>query len=191
MREDVVEKRKNWKENQKKLDVSKLKFLDEMSVNCGMTRLYGRAFSNERVNDYVPDVRFERTSIIGALGSNGIIAPMVYKGTMNGELFGGYVELFLAPVMKKGDTLILDSLSAHKVVGVLDSLIEKGVTVLFQPRYSPDFNPIEKKKKKIKAYLRKVKARTHDTLVIAIGEAIERITESDIQGWVKHCGYGQ
>jgi hypothetical protein len=26
-----------------------------------MARLYGRALSNERLNDYVPDVRFERT----------------------------------------------------------------------------------------------------------------------------------
>jgi len=50
-----------------------------------MTRLYGRAFSNERIYDYVPDVRFERTSVIGALGLNGIVAPLVYKGTLNGD----------------------------------------------------------------------------------------------------------
>jgi hypothetical protein len=119
------------------MDLPNTYWLDESGTNCGMTRLYGRAFSDERINDYVPDVRFERTSVIAVLGLNGIIAPMVYKGTMNGEFFGGYIEQFLAPIMKKGDTLILDSLSAHKVRGVLDSLIEKGITVLFQPRYSP------------------------------------------------------
>ena len=173
------------------MDLPNTYWLDESGTNCGMARLYGRGFSNERVYGYVPDVRFERTSIIGTLGLNVIIAPMIYKGTMNGEFFGGYVEQCLAPVMKKGGILILDSFSAHKVEGVLDPLIEKGVTILFQPRYSPDFNPIEHAWSKIKAYLRKAKARTYDTLFIAIGEAIDRITESDIAGWVKHCGYGQ
>jgi transposase len=173
------------------MDLPNTYWLDESGTNCGMTRLYGRAFSDERINDYVPDVRFERTSVIAVLGLNGIIAPMVYKGTMNGEFFGGYVEQCLAPLMKKGDTLILDSLSAHKVDGVLDSLIEKCVTIMFQPRYSPDLNPIELAWSKIKAYLRKVKARTYDTLFTAIGEAIDCITEYDIVGWIKHCGYGQ
>lgn len=173
------------------MDLPNTYWLDETGANCGMTRLYGRAFSDERINEYVPDVRFERTSLISIMGLNGIIAPMVYKGTMNGEFFGGYVEQCLVPVMKKGDTLILDSLSAHKVEGVLDPLIEKGITIRFQPRYSPDFNPIEHAWSKIKAYLRKVKARTYDALFIAIGEAIDSITKNDIDGWVKHCGYGQ
>lgn len=74
-------------------------------INCGMTRLYGRAFSNERVNDYVPDVRFEQTSIIGALGLNGMIAPITYKGTMNGDFFKEYIAQVLAPAMEKGSTL--------------------------------------------------------------------------------------
>jgi transposase len=172
------------------MDLPNTYWLDESGTNCGMTRLYGRAFSNERINDYVPDVRFERTSVIAVLGLNGIIAPMVYKGAMNGEFFGGYVEQILAPALKKGDTLILDSLSAHKVNGALDSLIEKGITVMFQPRYSPDFNPIELAWSKIKSYLRKVKARTYDTLFVAIGQGIDSISKNDIAGWVKHCGYG-
>jgi hypothetical protein len=81
-----------------------------------MTRLYGRAHSNERINEYVPDVRFERNSIVGAMGLNGIVAPLAYKGALNGEFFGLYVKESLAPAMRKGDTLILDNLSAHKVI---------------------------------------------------------------------------
>jgi transposase len=125
-----------------------------------MTRLYGRAFKNERINDYVPDVRFERTSVMGALGTKGMIAPLAYKGTLNGEFFGVYVKEVLAPAMQKGDTLILDNLSPHKVKGVLKPLIDKGVNVIFLPVYSPDFSPIELAWSKIKAFLRKIKART-------------------------------
>jgi transposase len=185
-----VKERIEWREKQANMELSNTYWLDESGINCGMTRLYGRAFPGERIIDYVPDVRFERTSVIAALGLDGIVAPMVYKGTLTGALFRAYVEQFLAPVMKKGDTLILDNLSVHRVSGALDSLVEKGVTVIFQPRYSPDLNPIENAWSKIKAYLRKVKARTHEDLFKAIGEAIDSIERNDIAGWIKHCGYG-
>jgi hypothetical protein len=49
-----------------------------------MTRLYGRAFSYERVDDYVPDVRFERTSIVSVLGLGGVVASLSFKGALNG-----------------------------------------------------------------------------------------------------------
>lgn len=155
-----------------------------------MTRLYGRAFSNERVDDYVPDVRFERISVMGAMGLSGIIAPITYKGTLNGELFGVYVRENLAPAMKEGDTLILDNMSVHKMASILKPLTDKGVNVVFLPPYSPDFNPIELAWSKMKSCLRKLKARTADALFTAIGFALDTITYDDISGWIKHCGYG-
>jgi len=185
-----MEKRQIWRENQPRIDLSNTYWFDECSVNCGMTRLYGRAFSNERIYEYVPDVRFERTSIMGVLGPNGIIAPLTFKGTLNGVFFGEYVKQVLAPIMKKGDTFILDNLSVHKVKDVLKPLIDKGINILFLPPYSPDFNPIELAWSKIKASLRKAKARTLNTLYTAISDALDSISSSDIEGWISHCGYG-
>lgn len=155
-----------------------------------MTRLYGRAFSHERINEYVPDVRFERTTIMGALGLKGMIAPLTFEGTLNGNFFEGYVEQVLAPAMKEQDVLILDNYSVHKVAGILDPLIKKGVRILFLPPYSPDFSPIELAWSKIKAYLRKAKTRTPDELNDAIARALDTITAEDIKGWASHCGYG-
>ncbi len=154
-----------------------------------MTRLYGRALPNERVVDYVPDVRFERTSMIGALGPRGIVAPLTYKGTLNSELFRVYIEKCLAPVMNSGDTLVLDNLSVHRVKGCLKPLIEKGVCISFLPPYSPDFNPIELAWSKVKAFLRKFKARDSDTLLKALGDALASISPSDSLAWIRHCGY--
>ena len=182
--------RNEWHEIFATIDISKAYWLDECSVNLGMTRNYGRAFSNERVIDYVPDIRFERTSILGVLGSTGIVAPFVYKDSLNGELFRAYVSKILSNVLNKGDTLILDNLSVHKMKGVLQSLIDKGVRIIFLPPYSPDFNPIELAWSKIKSYLRKVKPRVTEQLIEAINEAIETITKKDAKGWIKHCGYG-
>ena len=183
--------REEFQAKQEELDVSDVFWLDQSSINCGMTRLYGRGPSNERVNEYVPDIRFERTSIMGAMGVNGIIAPLTYKGTLNGEFFGTYVSECLAPAMKKGDTLMLDNLSVHKVQHALQPLYDKGIKVVFLPPYSQDFNPIEQAWSKIKAYLRKMKARIYDALLGAIDAALEVITKEDIDGWVKHCGYGR
>jgi len=55
-------------------------WFDESSVNCGMTRLYGRAFSHERVVDYVPDVRFEWVLVMGALGVGGFVVSLSFRG---------------------------------------------------------------------------------------------------------------
>ena len=164
-------------------------WLDESGVNCAMTRLCGRAPSGERANDCVPDARFERTSVMGALGLDGIVAPLAYKGTLNGGFVGAYVKGCLAPAPKRGDTLILDNLSAHKVKGALRPLVGKGINVVFLPVYSQDFNPIEHAWSKTKAVLRKLKARTVDGLLLAIAEALDSITPDDIRGWVQHCGY--
>ncbi|MDR2696994.1 MAG: transposase [Holophagales bacterium] len=133
---------------------------------------------------------YEKTSVMGALGMNGIIAPLIYKGTLKGEFFTIYIKECLMPTMKKGDTLILDNLSAHKVKGAIQPLIDKGINVVFLPVYSQDFNPIEHAWSKVKACLRKAKAITRDTLIPAITEALDAIKPKDIENWIRHCGYG-
>lgn len=59
------------------------------------------ALSRERVNEDVPDVRFERTSITGVLGTSGIEDAFTFKGTINSVLFAGYVRKELVPILKK------------------------------------------------------------------------------------------
>lgn len=164
-------------------------FVDECSVNCGMTRIYGRAYKSERINDYVPDIRFERTSLISSIRLNGEQAPFMFKGSLNGEVFSIYIREILAPTLKEGDIVVIDNLSVHKVTGLLEPIYQKGATVMFLPPYSPDMNPIELSWSKLKSILRKLKPRSFDDLVIAMKIALESITESDIVGWFKHDGY--
>jgi len=59
---NVREKRDKWKEEQEKLVAEKLRFLDQSSVNLGMTRLYGCALTSQRVEEYVPDVPIKSKS---------------------------------------------------------------------------------------------------------------------------------
>ena len=59
----------------------------------------------------------------------------------------------------------------------------------FLPPYSPGLNPIEPVRSKGKAYLRKVKARTAETLLAAIGDALRTVAASDAVGWFTDGGY--
>jgi transposase len=172
------------------MDINNLVFLDETSINTGMTRLYGRGLSNERVVEYVPDIRFERTTIMSSIRLNGDKSPLVFEGTLNGELFREYVIECLVPTLQRGDIVIMDNLTSHKVKGVVESINAVGASVLYLPPYSPDLNPIEMMWSKIKSYMRKTKARTREGLYEAIGEAFNLVTLTDIQSWFKESGYG-
>lgn len=187
--EDVQEARETWSNDQLEMDSSTLVFIDESSINIGMTRLYGRAKGEERVVDYIPDVRFDRVSILSSVRLNGELVPFTFSGTLNGSLFLGYVEKFLVPTLREGDIVIMDNASSHKVKGVAEAIESKGAFVMYLPTYSPDLNPIEKMWSKIKAYLRKVKARTLDTLNGALKAALDTITISDIKAWFVEANY--
>lgn len=188
-REDVKSERDAWRTDQPNMKIDKLVFLDESGTNTGMTRLYGRGLSDERVVDYTPDVRFERTSILSSVRLNGDMVPLVYDGALNGELFKAYITQCLVPTLNKGDIVIMDNLTSHKVKGVVDPIVAAGAKVVYLPPYSPDFNPIEMMWSKIKAYLRKVKARTKESLETAIADALDCVTTSDILAWFAKCGY--
>ncbi|HRM79479.1 MAG TPA: transposase, partial [Gemmiger qucibialis] len=53
---------------------------------------------------------------------------------------------------------------------------------IYLPPYSPDLNPIEKLWSKVKAFLRKFKARTLDALPNAIQCAFQTVSPSDCSG---------
>jgi len=163
--------------------------LDESGVNTGMTRLYGRGASHERVVEAVPDTRFHRTTILSSVRLDGTIVPIVFEGALNGNIFKAYVTEWLVPSLRPGDIVVMDNLSSHKVSGVVAAIEDAGAMVLFLPPYSPDFNPIELMWSKIKAILRKLKARSKELLDDAISYALDSITPSDIAGSFMHDGY--
>ncbi|MCL2288454.1 MAG: transposase [Candidatus Bathyarchaeota archaeon] len=134
-RSDVVKERADWQELQKTLEVGQLVFLDECGVNLALTRLYGWGEKHVRVEDYVPDARFERSSVLSAMRLSGVEASVSFKGALNGDIFALYVKYVLAPTLNAGDVVLLDSLSSHKVAGALDPIFDRGAFVWFLPVY--------------------------------------------------------
>jgi len=171
------------------MDATRLIFLDEFSVNTGMTKLYGRAAPGERIFDYVPDVRYESTTVLSSMRLNGDSEFVTFDGAVNGDIFKLYIDKVLTPSIRPGDCIIMDSLSSHKVTGIEDIIHRAGATTLFLPRYSPDLNPIESMISKIKTALRRLKARSKELLHGAIADAFDSVSACDIPSWFDHSGY--
>ena len=91
--------------------------------------------------------------------------------------------------VKPGQVVVMDNLSAHKGSKIRELIEGSGFELLFLPPYSPDLNPIEEAFAKVKALLRRAGSRTRETLVEAMGWALEAVTARDARGYFEHCGY--
>jgi transposase len=171
--------------------LNRLIFIDESGAKTNMTRLYGRALGGQRVVDAAPHGHWSTTTMISALRVDGSTADMVVESATDGAAFLVYVEKFLGPTLKAKDIVVMDNLAAHKMAAIVKAIEATGAEVRFLPPYSPDLNPIEKMWSKIKAYLRKVKARTKEALWQAIGAALKTVSALDALNWFKSCGYTQ
>jgi transposase len=167
----------------------RLKFVDESGCNIAMTRRYGRARQGARAHDAAPKNFGRNVTILDTLSCQGLDAVMTVDGATDTAVFQAYVTPELAPTLAPDDIVIMDNLSAHKVMGINEAIEATGAKLLYLPPYSPDFSPIENCWSKLKAILRKVKARTRDALDDALKQSIDAITNIDALGWFKHCGY--
>ncbi len=154
-----------------------------------MDRLRSRAPKGERAYGKVPRNRGKNTTLIASMSLSGMGESMCVKGATDAKAFEVYVEHFLAPTLSEGQVVVLDGLGAHRPSRVRKLIEQKGAELVFLPSYSPDLNPIEEAFSKIKNILRKVGARTHETLVEAMSGALSEVTPWDVAGWFDHCGY--
>jgi transposase len=155
-----------------------------------MISRYGWGPRSERLGDAAPHGHWRTTTFIAGLRSTGLVAPLVLDGPMTGEAFLAYVGQFLAPVLAKGDVVVLDNLPAHKVAGVREAIRATGASLLYLPPYSPDLNPIEQAFAKLKALLRKAAARTREALWTTIGRLLDTFTPAECRSYLVNSGYG-
>jgi transposase len=178
-----------WRELTRYLPLDDLVFVDECGSNIALTPLYARAPRGQRAYGAVPRNWGKNTTLIAGLTRSGIQAPMILEGAIDTLAFEAYVEQVLAPSLRPGQVVVLDNLSVHQGEQVRQAIEARGCQVRFLPAYWPDFAPIEEAFSKLKAWLRRVGARTGAALEEAIAEALKHITVQDAHGWFWHCGY--
>jgi transposase len=187
----VAQARRAWAEAAPKLDPAKLVFLDETWATTAMTRARGRCPRGERLVCPVPHGRWRTTTFLCGLRADGLVAPLVLDGAVDGPAFLAWVEQSLAPSLRPGDTVVADNLGSHKVAGVREAIEARGASLLYLPPYSPDLNPIELAFSKLKRLLRTASARTADALCEAIATALGSFTSAECTNYLRHCGYPQ
>jgi transposase len=164
-------------------------FLDESGAKTNLTRLRGRAPRSLRLHAKSPHGHWKTTTMISSIWVDGSTACMTIEGATDTEVFRTYVREVLCPRLRPGDVVVMDNLAPHKSAPTLALIEAAGAKALFLPAYSPDLNPIEKMWSKLKAFLRKVEARTLPELQDAIAQALQSVTAKDAKNWFASCGY--
>ena len=126
---------------QPRLDSSRLIFLDETWATTNMARTHGRAPRGERLVAPVPYGHWHTTTFLCGLRQDGLVAPLVLDGAINGAAFLAYVEQMLCPTLRIGDIVICDNLASHKVAGVREAIEARGASLLYCQPTVPTSTP--------------------------------------------------
>ena len=186
--------RRAWRVETGGIAPERLVFLDECGVLTNMARLWGRSPRGLRACGTVPCGHWTRLTVLGALGTGGMVAAMAVEAATDGAVFHAWLDRVPLPELRRTKpdaVLVLDNLGAHKTPAVRELLDRSGFAYRYLPSYSPDMNPIEPAWAKVKSELRRVGARTAEALHRALGPALGSITALDASGFFRHAGYGR
>jgi transposase len=154
-----------------------------------MAALRGWGPKGQRLPGKAPYGHWQTMTFLAALRNDRIDAPWLIDGPINGERFLLYVEKVLVPTLNRGDIVIMDNLGSHKGKAVRKAIRSAGAHLIFLPKYSPDLNPIEQVFAKLKHLLRKVAARTVETVCAVIGQVLNAFTAEECANYFRKAGY--
>lgn len=188
-RPEVARFRARWKAHQHRLDPRRLIFIDETWIKTNMTRAHGWAAKGQRLTAHVPHGHWKTLTFLAGLRHNGIVAPFVVDGPINGEMFTAWVGQCLVPNLTSGDIIIADNLGSHKGLPARQLIRDAGAHLLFLPPYSPDLNPIEMVFAKLKTLFRKADERSIEASWRRVGTLLNTFTPDECQNYLRHAGY--
>jgi transposase len=188
-RERDEAERAAWRAQHGDLDPADLVFVDESATPLTLTRTHARAPKGRRALGRIPRGQRPAISLLAALTHEGPGTAVVVPGAIDGDAVVTFVEQILVPSLRPGQVVVLDNLSVHKSARARQAIEAAGCQLLFLPRYSPDFNPIEQAFSKLKAHLRAVAARTFEAVVAAIGAGLAALTPADCRAFFAAAGY--
>ena len=84
-----------------------------------------------------------------------LLAPMLFAGTMNAELFNRWLSEMLIPELPPSSVIIMDNAAFHKHPSTKELIEHAGHKLLYLSPYSPDLNPIEHRWAQLKAQRRR------------------------------------
>jgi transposase len=152
-----------------KIDPKRLVFVDEMGTNTSLSVLRAWSRRGQRAYCSVPRNRGPNTTLLSSMTMEGMGPSLTVEGTTTAAVFEAYVERVLSPMLRPGQIVVMDNLTAHKGERIKELIEDRGCELIYLPPYSPDFNPIEEAFAKIKGVLREAEARSREALIETIG----------------------
>jgi transposase len=188
-RPDVARRRLRWRRYQDRIDPSRLVFIDETWTKTNMAPLRGWSRRGARLIEKVPHGHWRTMTFLAALRCDGVMAPCVFDGPINGISFRAYVEQLLAPTLRPGDIVVMDNLGSHKSAAIRHAIRAVGARLFYLPPYSPDLNPIEQLFAKLKTLMRKLRARTVEAAWRGIGSLLCHVSPTECANYFRNAGY--
>ena len=186
-RPDVREARDAWHGKIAEVPAEKLVFVDETSSNTSMTRTHGRCPVGERLVMPVPHGHWMTLTLVCALRTSGLVADRVLDRPLKKFSFLDWVRECLVPTLQKGDVVVMDDLPIHKCPEVGKLIEGAGARLEYLPKYSPDFNPIERAFGRLKAMLKKAQERTVAGLKELLGELPKTFGPDLCENYIMGC----
>lgn len=102
--------------------------------------------------------RERRFQILPAYTQDGILLARGFQGSTNAAVFEEFTEQLLplcSPWPGRNSVLVMDNASIHHTARIKQMCRDAGVTLVYLPPYSPDFNPIERFFAELKAFIKR------------------------------------
>jgi transposase len=151
-----------------------------------MVPAYARSPKGERALGTRTRKRGRNTTMAGVITGAGDFHVDTLRSAMKGMTFLGFMAASVVPMLRPGQVVIMDNPRIHHINGVRQLVEEAECRLLYLPTYSPELNPIEECWSKIKAGLRRMKARTQEVLESAVQAVARTVTPQDAAGWFAH-----
>lgn len=181
--------RLKWERGQRRLNVRRYFFVDEMGFLCNETLAYARAPKGKRAICSVPNSPGKRTSFVSVIGPDGLVTANYVAGHYNQNSFDDFIEDDLLPYLRPGDVLCMDNASIHKSDYLRSILRKAGIRLRFLPSHTPWLNPAENVWSKMKLAMRKENPRNPEAVIAAAIRAWHTITREDCLAWYEKAGY--
>jgi transposase len=118
-----------------------------------------------------------------------VLASSNIYGSVDGVTFEAFIVKELVPQLWENACVVMDNARIHRGEIVKEAIEQAGAKLIYLSPYSPEFSPIENFWSKVKAILKKLKARTYKDLIEGIFEAMLTVSQQDIRNWFAHCCY--
>jgi transposase len=177
----IEELRKEFSKSVKEEDFIESEFIDETSFCVNDVINYGYSEKGKEILKITKHSKNkERMTLLTSISKDSIKYKII-KGSVNSDIYLNFIDKNKEYL--KNRNLVQDNARIHHSKKVKEFCKENNINMIYNPPYSPEFNPIELIFNKLKIEYKKL---THRNIEHEIYECLKKITNKDINNCFNH-----